>query len=184
MPKNTIEEEEKIVKEISRVSSKFVSTSFNIGKVIIEEYVSRKKKRTVKKIKIGGLAGGEKFVQMGIMFKFSRDWKHVYGGNDHLAAKAANNELRSLQMIATETQQGELSVPLTCLIDYLGFRLVASAIVPIHGKKSLVTGSHDCGITIRSDQDNTCPESSRNAIRKITKMLNLKVHHVKVLVET
>ena len=60
----------------------------------------RTKLRTVRPIRIGGLAGGEKFIESGIMFKFARDWKNIYGGNDNLAAKAADNELRALQIVA------------------------------------------------------------------------------------
>ena len=74
------------------MSSEFAEISSKIARKIIEEHASRSERRTVRPIKIGGLAGGEKFIKCGIIFKFARDWKNLYGGHDDLAAKAADQD--------------------------------------------------------------------------------------------
>lgn len=51
--------------------------------------------RTVKPINIGGIAGGEKFVVRGILFKFSYDVNNLYGGDEY-AMKTASHDLRGL----------------------------------------------------------------------------------------
>ncbi len=42
--------------------------------------------------KLGGLAGGEKYIVFGILFKFALDVHHIFG-NDYRAAKVAGTRL-------------------------------------------------------------------------------------------
>ena len=77
-----------------------------------------------------------------ILFKFAIDSKivvqgrqqrvysGVYGGNDDLAMKAAGHEFKSLLAIYNSHVPG-LHFPLVALIDYLGFRIIASSLLPI-----------------------------------------------------
>ena len=95
-------------------------------------------------------AGGEKYIIGGMFFKFARDWAGLYGG-DSFAAKAASLELTNLRQflrLARGAAAGRLSLPLTLLADYGGYRIVASALLPISGAQTLVYGSAGewCGI--------------------------------------
>ena len=88
-------------------------------------------------------AGGEKFIVDGIFFKFARDWACIYGG-DAYTAKAASLELTNLRQFMSNqcgAVQSRLSLPLTLLADYGGYRIVASALLPISGARTLVYGS-------------------------------------------
>lgn len=67
------------------------------------------------------------------------DVQGIYGSDDH-AMKAANHELRGLSTILAANIQG-LQIPLMALVDYNGFRLVATSLLPIQGSKTLVYGS-------------------------------------------
>jgi len=78
-----------------------------------------------------------------MFFKFARDWAGLYGG-DSFAAKAASLELTNLRQflrLARGAAVGRLSLPLTLLADYGGYRIVASALLPISGAQTLVYGS-------------------------------------------
>ena len=44
--------------------------------------------------KLGGVAGGKKYLWRGILFKLADGSKGPYGGSDEAAAKAAGHELR------------------------------------------------------------------------------------------
>ena len=52
-------------------------------------------KKTIPPVSLGGVAGGEKYVVNGILFKFALDSSNIYGG-DHNAMKAASHELKGL----------------------------------------------------------------------------------------
>ena len=75
---------------------------------------------------------------------------------------------RSLVQIM-ECQVPGLRYPLLCIIDYLGFRLIAMSTLPIKGRASLIYGSMDGGKTVA-----TSPETV-DLMKKLGKKLNLKV---------
>ena len=89
---------------------------------------------------MGGQAGGEKFVHNGILYKFARDWRGIYAGQGG-AMKAAGCELRGLHAIAGANIH-KLSVPLCCVVDFLGWRLVAV-------EKRLTCMRHGGGVVFR-----------------------------------
>lgn len=101
-----------------------------------------------------GVAGGDKFVvvcittftlllfdhdplmldiytytQGGCFFKFQKDNHGLYGG-DECAMKAANAELRGLKVLQA-LEQPTLSLPLVAIVDYRGYRLLCSSILPL-----------------------------------------------------
>jgi tetratricopeptide (TPR) repeat protein len=79
----------------------------------------------------GGVAGGEKYARRGefLFAKFAVDSHGLYGG-DEFAAKAAVHEFSSLAQILECRVRG-LHVPLVCVVDFLGFRIVVEGILPI-----------------------------------------------------
>jgi hypothetical protein len=68
--------------------------------------------------------------------------------SDEEAEKIAGHELKSLNSIfgCLDKVEVEIHLPLMCLIDYLGFRLVAMFLLPI-SKDTLKVGSDDAGMT-------------------------------------
>lgn len=71
---------------------------------------------------------------------------------DEYAAKAAGRELQGLQgyLRWIVNTGNKLFTALFCLVDYAGYRVIASSLLPI-GKDTLVYGSCDAGKTVRCD---------------------------------
>ncbi len=156
-------------KLLDRLVRDFRHTACLYAKVIISEAQLPPALRTIKPVSIGGTAGGEKFITHGILFKFALDWKGIYG-DDERAMKAAGLELHGL-MAYYDADVG-LHVPLICLIDYKGFRIVAESILPVDAS-TLVYGSRDAGVTVRHDDAEMNAKMVMAASR-----INLKEHRV------
>ncbi|PRP84060.1 hypothetical protein PROFUN_08522 [Planoprotostelium fungivorum] len=168
-----------VMDNLNRVSQQFADTATIYAKIIISESELPLQRKSIKPIDIGGVAGGMKYRVQNIMFKFAFDillveeppmW--MYGGSqaDHrAAAKAAGNEMKGLEAHSSTYVEG-LSYPMMALVDYLGFRVVAMAVLPID-KTTLVYGSDDGGATVR-DSD---PELS-SKMKLAAERLNLKGH--------
>ncbi|GAM20836.1 hypothetical protein SAMD00019534_040110 [Acytostelium subglobosum LB1] len=157
-------------REISKLAHDFVYTAKIYGKVIISELMLPLHLKTIKPINIGGVAGGHKYIALGILFKLALDSQGLYVG-DHNAMKAAGHELKGLMSYYNARVEG-LHHPLMTLIDYRGFRLVAMSLLPISGE-TIVYGSSDGGITVHSD--NT---SFNEKMEKSAQILNIKGHIV------
>lgn len=143
----------------------FVFTSEAYGRLIISEMYLLPSEKTVHPLKLGGIAGGQKFVCQGILFKFAMDvaldapngsqiW--MYGGPEscnEYAMKSAKHEFNSIVVVNNLRWQGvsrSLRVALTTIIDFRGFRLSCQALLPI-GKNTLVYGSDNGGTTHLDD---------------------------------
>jgi hypothetical protein len=82
LPEST--EREKFVKysRLSSLSRDFVHIAKTFGKIIISERFLPPAARTINPcVSVGGLAGGEKYIYHGILFKFAVDWLNIYGGD-------------------------------------------------------------------------------------------------------
>jgi hypothetical protein len=114
----------------------------------------------------GGIAGGEKYLIHGILFKLALDFQGVYGGDDAAAAAAAAHELKggnALMVACGSTDPGKyyasckggtraggarassscpppLHFALQACVDYRGQRLIASSLLPIRPPSSLAYG--------------------------------------------
>jgi Clustered mitochondria/Translation initiation factor eIF3 subunit 135 len=147
--------------------------------VIVSERGLERWEKSIKPVNIGGVAGGEKYIVAGILFKFSSDvelapgnW--MYGGkqrDDEAAHKAAGHERKGIEVLMKRSPS-EVIVPLMTLVDFRGCRLSAQALLPLNG---LVYGSNDAGKTIH------CAEKSpdlNGVICKLGEDLNLAKHKV------
>ncbi len=99
------------------------------------------------------------------MFKFAVDNHKLYG-SDELVMKAAAHELVGL-MSLIECNVPGLHFPLFTLIDYHGYRMIATSMLPID-KTTLVYGSADAGNTVLSGTP-----SILNKFENIAQKLNL-----------
>lgn len=100
---------------------------------------------------MGGVLGGLKYlINEGIFFKFAEDEQCLFETDlwYQPAAKIAGHELKNCTVLHNiNDAQLNLSLPLICLVDYLGHRVIAIAACPI-GKATLVLGSMDAGKTM------------------------------------
>ncbi len=151
---------------LSSLAHDFVETAQRIGTLIISEAHLPASSKTLLPVNIGGEAGGEKWLSMGILFKFAVDWKHFYG-SDARAMKSAGHELKSLMRYY---QCEGVRVPLMALIDYRGYRLVAQSVLPI-SRDTIVYGSNNSGKTVLDSS----PECSLR-MRRAGEQLNIKGH--------
>eukprot|EP00752_Nemacystus_decipiens_P004466 g4078.t1 len=133
---------------LDAVYSDFVHTAVTYGRTIISEYFLHEYMKSVKPKRLGGVAGGKKYLWRGILFKLADGSQGPYGGSDEAAAKAAGHELRGASEYL-RTRVG-LCVPPMCLLDYKGFRMLAQAHLPL-GSSSLKMGTNDGGRTVLND---------------------------------
>ena len=156
--------------ELYALSANFIQNAESIGRVIIEEVSIPGSSKTIKPVNVGGVAGGEKYVKKGIFFKFAIDAFGVYGGDEY-AQKAAGHELGGLKAYYNCRIEG-LNTPFMLLMDYRGYRLIATTKLPI-GSGSLIYGSADGGVTIHKD------DPTLNAMmQRAAEILNIKPHVV------
>jgi hypothetical protein len=159
-----------------QLQSDFATFASGIARIIIEElHLPPTMKSIQPAVGVGGIAGGEKYIVQGCFFKFASDLKHLYG-SDEFAMKSAAWELKGINAYKN------LSIPMLCsplvrLIDYLGYRIIVSSLLPLPnsstGIQSLVYGSGDQCQTVHSDD----PECNR-LIAIAGERLNLKSHVV------
>ena len=58
----------------------FIYAAEAYGKIIISEQCLPSSMKTIKPVQLGGVAGGEKYICQGILFKFAVDHAGIYGG--------------------------------------------------------------------------------------------------------
>lgn len=122
--------------------------------------------------RFGGIAGGEKYYSDGILYKFARDVRGLYGGHEW-AGKAADNELRGLNQVLN-LDIPRLKIPLMAIVDYRGHRVVAVSTLKI-SKQSLVYGTSDAGNTLHDAEG--YPDI-REVLEQMGKDLGLAPHPV------
>ncbi len=154
------------------VSQDFLFSARTYGKVIISERFLPDDKKTIKPLpSAGGKIGGIKYVHAGVFYKFALpDGNIVTSVED--AAKVAGHELRGCMCYYNCAIPG-LAVPLMCLIDYKGFRLIAITVLPID-RHTLVGGTSDAGRNIHSSDF-----LLNQKLAKAGQVLNLKQHQVR-----
>ncbi|KAN0035447.1 hypothetical protein ACTA71_004717 [Dictyostelium dimigraforme] len=157
---------------LSSLEHDFVYAAESYGRIIISENFLADELKTIKPVNVGGVAGGEKYIVQGILFKFALE-SETFGlyGNDENAMKTAAHELNGCASFLNCGVKG-LHVPLMAFIDYRGFRLMAMSLLPI-SKKSLIYGSCDAGQTVHTSNN-----IFNNLFSNATKVINLKPHFV------
>eukprot|EP01127_Copromyxa_protea_P019689 TRINITY_DN6444_c0_g2_i4.p1 TRINITY_DN6444_c0_g2~~TRINITY_DN6444_c0_g2_i4.p1 ORF type:complete len:903 (+),score=135.68 TRINITY_DN6444_c0_g2_i4:266-2710(+) len=175
MPQDTCWQRFERAQKMSQIYEEFVNTATKYGKIIIEELSIASSNKTISRCSTVGIAGGEKFCYDGIFFKLATDPFKLYGGV-HFSIKAAGHELKAFNELVKVSNlisvTPSLHFPMITLIDYLGYRLVAVAALPI-SRKTLKYGSDDGCKTIH----NQLPEL-QDLIQKVAKLLYLKPHIV------
>ena len=145
----------------------FIYTAKTYGRIIILERYSNNK--TISPVKIGGLAGGQKYIVNEVLFKFATDTQGIFDNDDYAASKVAGHDLKGL-MAYLSCGIPELRVPLMAVVDFLGFRLTAMSMLPID-PQTLVYGTGDGGRKILNS------DANMSAMMEITaKRLNLRPH--------
>eukprot|EP01129_Flabellula_baltica_P006720 TRINITY_DN2547_c0_g1_i1.p1 TRINITY_DN2547_c0_g1~~TRINITY_DN2547_c0_g1_i1.p1 ORF type:complete len:1090 (-),score=209.80 TRINITY_DN2547_c0_g1_i1:219-3488(-) len=182
---------ERFVNSIGDTSSivslerEFNSAVEKLSKLIILEKPLPNYLKSIKLANMGGLAGGEKFITNGILFKFATDreireglW--LYGKtqrNDILASKAMNNEivaLRALFPLVRNNEIKNLRLPLMSTYSYLGVVICAVSLLPIQSS-TLVYGTEDGGKTI---YDGTGDDILLRNVELLSKTFNYGSHPV------
>jgi len=162
----------------------FIRHASTRARIILQEINLPTHKKSILPLHVGGAAGGTKYLDDNILFKFADDpridgGQHLYGGSDpdfERAAKAAANDLKgSNSYFQCLTLFGRLSVivPPEVLLDFNGFRLIAIPWLPL-GSGKLVYGSADQGRTVYDDDPKI-----RAALKFAAHHLHLAAHRVK-----
>jgi hypothetical protein len=177
-PARTVNSLDTLVR-LRNLANDFVSVAEQYGRIIISERHLPNIDKTIRPVGVGGVAGGDKYIAQGILFKFAVDTKisdtlWMYGGktsSDENATRVAGNELRGL-ISYYKCGVRNLAVPLMALIDYRGYRLVACSLLPI-GPDTLRYGSDDGGQSVHNDDPVLASK-----MRRVARQLHLKGHVV------
>jgi len=161
------------------LSQDFAEEAKRIGKIIIQERNVTVEEKRIRPLEEGsipdaetelGSAGGEKYLHNNIFFKYAIDANGLYGEDVKSAMKVAGHELKGLTAYASQGMLLGMSFGLVCLIDYGGYRLIASSKLPI-SQETLVYGSADGGNTVYAEN-----RRMNKMIKDCNTVLNLKGH--------
>ena len=153
---------------LGKLSALFEQRAKMIGEIIIRERNYPNSRKTIPPLHLGH-CGGVKYRKDGIFFKFATDHDKLLGG-DLNAMKVAGHELKGLTAFSSCGMLFGISFGLMALIDYRGYRLIATSELPI-STSTIVYGSSDGGNTVHSND----PEINA-IIERAAKILNLKGH--------
>jgi hypothetical protein len=164
---------------LASIANDFQLAAKTAAQLIVSELALPDEKKTIKPSDSGGFAGGVKYTWHNIFFKFAldtdlnkgknKDPRYVYGREkraDHNAIKAASHDLKSATSLLA-VRPPHLCLPLMVLVDYRGYRLSATSLLPLNDM-TLVYGSNDGGRFIHNDNYDVM-----GAIRKAMTALNL-----------
>jgi hypothetical protein len=113
---------------ILQVFDEFLTAAQEAARKIVDQIND---KPLIDESKIGGIAGGAKYISKGILLKLSQDVsfpgrRHfLYGGqeeNHELASKAAAHELNCAIQFASQIPSSHIIVPMQTIIDYKGMQ--------------------------------------------------------------
>lgn len=173
LPSSTQEETDEKDRELLILYQDFVERVKAIACQIIEEVALPPTSKTIRSLAVGGVAGGEKFIVDNIFLKFAIDMHGIYGG-DEWSRKAASLELLGQDAyLSCQATVPDLRTPLMALVDYRGFRILATCVLPLQKGSSLVYGSDDGGRTCHADDVHI-----NGMMEKCGEILNLKAHAV------
>jgi len=164
---------------VSQICTDFAYAATMYGKIIISEFCLPDEQKSIKRASMGGMAGGDKYICHGILFKFGLDvmlptGQYLYGKNkrrDDLAMKAASNEFRAYQIFLTSSA---FRIPLSVLIDHQGYRLTAIALLPIDSG-TLRYGCADRRMIKNSD------EEIERLIKEMALFFHIRGHEVRTI---
>jgi hypothetical protein len=170
-----------VMDQLTKMTENFTNDAIAYGSIIIREQHLPVDQKTIKPVGVGGIAGGQKFIHEGIFFKFPTNEQNLYGNLEN-AMRGAGHEMKGLTgLINWELKTiglHTIKFPLTAIIDYYGYRLVATAVLPL-SSKTMVIGSGDAGRTVFDGRENLArPGASRLADLLLDwgKFLNLAPH--------
>lgn len=126
--------------------------------------------KTIKPINsVYGHAGGTKYIHNNIFFKIPLESCNVYSSLEHCIKSCKNEYYANLEIIRHNIG---IHSPLTVLIDYLGWRILAKSLIPI-SSTSLVYGSQDGGNTILNTDPyvNACMQKLANRLYLLTEFI-------------
>lgn len=169
-----------VMDQLTMMTENFTNDAIAYGSIIIREQKLPVAQKTIKPVGVGGIAGGQKFIHEGIFFKFPTNEQDLYGNLEN-AMRGAGHEMKGLTgLINWELKTiglHTIKFPLTAIIDYYGYRLVATAVLPL-SSKTMVIGSGDAGASVFDGRENNRVSSQRlaNLIQDWGKYLNVAPH--------
>eukprot|EP00466_Bigelowiella_natans_P011490 jgi/Bigna1/78392/fgenesh1_pg.54_\ len=191
LPEDTPDEHLKKYRLLSKLSTDFIEIAKVYGRTVISEYFLNKNFQTVETIKIGGVAGGTKYIVRGILFKLAVDpaigktkSHFVYGGktrNFEYAAKAAGHELKGA-INMHKYYKISICVPMQALVDYHGYssdkrhdpRSITHLMFDLQASRTII-------MELTKDQEKTIHHDDphfNECMRGIAQDLHLGGHHV------
>lgn len=184
--------------EMENVVNEFLFTVGNCSVTIIHELFLPEHMKTVKIVSRKGVDGrgihsgrglsnGERyyFESHNIYFTILLDYDGIFNGSDEYAAKSGNQELLASQIVLN-AEVPLLFPPLTATIDYFGYRVLATAKLPIvhasFGDDGLLQSTHTDQVHGMLNKGETYLNKNRKAsglVKMLATKLNIKEHKCK-----
>jgi len=159
-------------RQLDSLNREFCAFSRAVAELIVKDLSLPVSKRLIPPFATQqGIAGGLKYRVGNVFFKFATDCHGLYGSDD-LAHKAASNEHRAINAIVECNVKG-LHITLSSLSYIRGNCIMAIAIVPVDGLKTLVYGSCDAGHSFE-----TSSPIMNELMQELGFRMNLKEHTV------
>eukprot|EP00759_Apiculatamorpha_spiralis_P013388 PhF_6_TR2001/c0_g1_i2/m.3390 len=119
------------------------------------------------------VATADKYLYQGIQFTFANTMPRIsfFEGDHEAANKVFGEKMVGLQELVN-VNEPKLRYPLCALIEYCGYRMWASAFIPIpEGSRTVVYGS-----LLSSQQFIKTDDECNTVVKRVAKQLNLKGH--------
>ena len=186
--------------ELISVCEGFLDASVRGAQTILHEWHLPPDEKTIPVVtskdadcraEVGGRGrwGGQvhKYEAWGVRFEVATDEHGMFNGSDEYAAKAAGHERNGCRAYLREALElANVRVPLSATVDYHGFRVLCTAILPTvqikysdsgevrRERRELVHGTDDRGEAVHNDA-----RECNNALASMARRLNLAAHAVK-----
>lgn len=122
------------------------------------------------------------YVFSNIMFEIADDDGDFYGG-DEAAAKALSNELRAQEFVALDAVEQGIAFPMSCILDYKGFRLLATAMMPQMADPRDLIDIHGHAQELGDEKADSSWDEAQNdlssRVSSLGRALNLKPHTIR-----
>lgn len=93
-----------------------------------------------------------------MLFKFAVDHRQLFAGDETATMKVAGLDLLGLNYWTDAGRHVGLLPPLSVVLDYRGFRLMAQAMLPL-SPDTLMCGSADAGLHVKSPKQELAGKS-------------------------
>ena len=166
-------------------SAEFLNRITSIGEVIIRDHFKPLEDRVFRPKDVGGTAGGTKYIEDGLFFKFADPLEGPYGGSFEVANKAVGHELKgaiavfhAAQAVVGDGADDAVMTSLLAVVHHLGFCVLVMPQLPLD-RGTLKVGSNDACRTLPHGTADAVEQSLNKRMNQVARQMGLAVHEIR-----